>query len=398
MRSIGLAALTLLLPFVAYAALININTADAELLDTLPGIGPSKAAAIIDYRTEHGPFARIEDIQNVSGIGPSTFADIQPFITVGDEDSSPPPPIASSTPPSELVTATSTPMYVPPPSTLILKLFGSHLAIRNAPLRLTARVTTKSGEPDSAAHITWSFGDGSSQTGTEVEKVYQHAGTYLVTVRAIDGAAVTNEDFIVTVQTAQVRVSIASQEGITISNDANERLDLSGWRLLSDFSSFRIPDGTTLLPKASVLFPSAITNLLATQDVSLTYPNGIVAARSMNVSETVLSPEVPQASPLQLSLPEASSYTIQAARLGETSARQVGPITSATPNSQTYDEAVVAPAASSNLAAAGAVLASTTEVASSIPPKRSSNGFFRSAWVAGLLGVLLVAGGMFVLL
>jgi len=65
------------------AALVNINTADATLLDTLPGIGPSKAAAIIDYRTKNGPFAVIEDIQNVSGIGPTTFANMKAQITVG---------------------------------------------------------------------------------------------------------------------------------------------------------------------------------------------------------------------------------------------------------------------------------------------------------------------------
>lgn len=64
--------------------LINVNTADAATLDTLPGIGPTKAQAIIDYREQNGPFASIEDIQNVSGIGPATYADIAPLITVGD--------------------------------------------------------------------------------------------------------------------------------------------------------------------------------------------------------------------------------------------------------------------------------------------------------------------------
>ncbi len=48
---------------------VNINTANASLLDTLPGIGPVKAQNIIDYRTEHGPFLSIEEIQNVWGIG-----------------------------------------------------------------------------------------------------------------------------------------------------------------------------------------------------------------------------------------------------------------------------------------------------------------------------------------
>ena len=62
--------------------LININTASLEELDSLPGIGPTIAQRIIDYRDENGPFNTIEDIQNVSGIGPSTFDEIKDLITV----------------------------------------------------------------------------------------------------------------------------------------------------------------------------------------------------------------------------------------------------------------------------------------------------------------------------
>ncbi len=62
--------------------LININTATLEELDTLPGIGPSKAQAIIDYRNTNGNFSAIEDIMNVSGIGQTTFDNIKNLITV----------------------------------------------------------------------------------------------------------------------------------------------------------------------------------------------------------------------------------------------------------------------------------------------------------------------------
>lgn len=48
--------------------LVDLNTADAETLQTLPGIGPAKAAAIIAYREEHGPFAALKDVANVPGI------------------------------------------------------------------------------------------------------------------------------------------------------------------------------------------------------------------------------------------------------------------------------------------------------------------------------------------
>ena len=62
--------------------LININTATSEQLQTLSGIGESKAAAIISYREENGDFGSIEDIKNVSGIGDSTYEKIKDYITV----------------------------------------------------------------------------------------------------------------------------------------------------------------------------------------------------------------------------------------------------------------------------------------------------------------------------
>jgi competence protein ComEA len=69
--------------------LININAASLQELDQLPGIGPTTAQKIIAYREENGPFARIEDIVNVSGIGSATYEDIKDLITVGDEEASP---------------------------------------------------------------------------------------------------------------------------------------------------------------------------------------------------------------------------------------------------------------------------------------------------------------------
>jgi competence protein ComEA len=65
------------------AGLIDINTASAALLETLPGIGPVMAERILAYRQEHGPFGRIEDIENVPGIGPMTFEKLKPLISVG---------------------------------------------------------------------------------------------------------------------------------------------------------------------------------------------------------------------------------------------------------------------------------------------------------------------------
>jgi competence protein ComEA len=66
----------------AGTTLININSASATELEELPGVGPVTAAAIIDYRTQNGPFATVDDLIDVTGIGPSTLEQIRPFATV----------------------------------------------------------------------------------------------------------------------------------------------------------------------------------------------------------------------------------------------------------------------------------------------------------------------------
>lgn len=63
-------------------ALININTASAVELEALPGIGEVLAATIVQYRTENGPFASVDQLEDVSGIGPSTLEEIRDFVTV----------------------------------------------------------------------------------------------------------------------------------------------------------------------------------------------------------------------------------------------------------------------------------------------------------------------------
>jgi len=68
----------------APSTLININTASAGELESLPGIGPTLAQRIIEYRTSHGPFTNIEAIQDVSGIGPAKFEQIKQLISVVD--------------------------------------------------------------------------------------------------------------------------------------------------------------------------------------------------------------------------------------------------------------------------------------------------------------------------
>ena len=70
--AIHLDQVTVLLPRFVQQEPINVNAASLDELILLPGIGPALAQRIIDYRTEHGPFASIVDLEHVSGIGPQT--------------------------------------------------------------------------------------------------------------------------------------------------------------------------------------------------------------------------------------------------------------------------------------------------------------------------------------
>ncbi|MHA3704450.1 ComEA family DNA-binding protein [Jatrophihabitans sp. YIM 134969] len=67
---------------VAPGGLVDLNTAGLADLDTLPGVGPVLAQAIVDWRTDHGRFASVDDLQQVTGIGPSRFADLKDLVTV----------------------------------------------------------------------------------------------------------------------------------------------------------------------------------------------------------------------------------------------------------------------------------------------------------------------------
>ena len=66
----------------AAAGPVDLNTATAEQLQTLSGVGPVLAQRIIDYRTTHGPFTGVDGLQQVGGIGPAKFAEIKDHVTV----------------------------------------------------------------------------------------------------------------------------------------------------------------------------------------------------------------------------------------------------------------------------------------------------------------------------
>ncbi len=363
------------IPGVAYAALININTADATLLDTLPGIGPAKATAIVDYRTANGPFAKIEDIQKVSGIGASTYTQLSSLITVGD--------VPATTTPTSAPPATTTPKITPavggsvsnrPPAPLVLQveIIADTHTYPHVPLELTLWTRTPKGDDDTYASYTWGFGDGSEASGKTVHKSFEFPGTYLVTAFARHGDTVGRGQLLITVAYASVHLTAATADGVTIQNDSNDTLDISDWVLrTADNASFRMPPGTIIAGQASILVPTAITRLFVTGQAVLLYPAGGIAASFPSRMNNV------QPAAAEVSSPK--EQTIDSAAI--TSVNRVSHAV----------EPVAAPAGTTIVVPAGA---STTEPTQKV----KSDSMFTSPWTLGFLGVLTMAGAALLIL
>jgi competence protein ComEA len=66
----------------AVQSTVNLNTATAAQLESLPGVGPTLATRIIEHRQKNGPFKKIEELMNVKGIGEKNFLKLKPLVTV----------------------------------------------------------------------------------------------------------------------------------------------------------------------------------------------------------------------------------------------------------------------------------------------------------------------------
>ena len=113
-RRIAIALATFLVSAWTFAA-VNINTATKEELDGLPGIGPVKAQAIVDYRKANGPFKSPEDIMRVKGIKEGEFGKIKDQISVSGATSAPAAAAAKAAAPAPAPAAAPAPAPAPAP-------------------------------------------------------------------------------------------------------------------------------------------------------------------------------------------------------------------------------------------------------------------------------------------
>lgn len=90
----------------APAARLDLNRASRAELALLPGVGPSRAQGIDDYRRQHGPFRSVDDLRKVAGVGPKTLERVRPRVFVAASAVIAPPPMTESEPPRLVATTT----------------------------------------------------------------------------------------------------------------------------------------------------------------------------------------------------------------------------------------------------------------------------------------------------
>lgn len=238
--------------FLAHAhatGLVDINTASLEELETLNGIGASKAQAVIDYRTQNGPFQAIEDIMNVSGIKQATFDGIKDYITVSSDASN---PAAEST---STVASASSPSSSPDPA---LKAYAGSdkSASVGEPIEFSASV-----DPDNATSY-WSFGDGASAYGANAVHAYDYAGEYVAVLRSSLGSRSILSKLNVSVVPSQLYITYAGPDRIEIYNASRVDANLFGKSAYSQGKRFDFPTNTIIKAGQRVSFSSKVTGLM----------------------------------------------------------------------------------------------------------------------------------------
>lgn len=256
--------LLITLPLFACAqeSLININTAGVAELDTLPGIGPAYAQRIVDYRTASGPFQNIEEIQNVSGIGPSTFADIRSLITVGGVQTGSAPIHQESSQVKQDGSGSSSlasPVRVDKKSPLTVSAGKDRVEVVGSPVEFKAETNSKIDGRRGA--FRWNFGEGSESEGESVTHLYDYPGEYVVVVSVDSGEEEVSARVNVKIVDPGIAVSLATPERIELKNNSKYEANLFGRALIVGGKAFVFPRNTIIKAGQGISFGSRVTGL-----------------------------------------------------------------------------------------------------------------------------------------
>jgi hypothetical protein len=153
------------------------------------------------------------------------------------------------------------------------------------PSMFLARAYKENAQETVVDDVTWNFGDGAVREGREVQHAYQYPGEYIVTVTGRrDTFRKEVQDtarFVVTVVEPAVTIAHVSNTYVELVNGSSDEVDLSGCALVSGTSHFRIPEGTYVLPGATLKLPASVTGYKPGSSARLFNPDGVLLASNV---------------------------------------------------------------------------------------------------------------------
>ena len=178
----------------------------------------------------------------------------------------------------------ATASYVPPPTPNLYADAGSDReVIVGADVEFDASAYDKTQDliDPSVVRFLWNFGDGGSGEGESASHHFSYPGRYAVTLTIANSKNAASDQIIVTAEPAALAFDELPDGGVTIQNDAGHDLDLSGWILRPDASSFAaeiiLPQHSVILSASSMNISASTLGFHSSSSTMLEYPNGVMA-------------------------------------------------------------------------------------------------------------------------